>query len=51
MQMYATEDPAHLAARRERVMFPPLTVYKHLLAEIYHLKETDEIAQPEPMKP
>jgi hypothetical protein len=51
MQMYATEDPAHLAARRERVMLPPLTVYKHMLAEIYHLKETDEIAQPEPMKP
>jgi hypothetical protein len=51
MQMYATEDPAHLAARRERVMLPPLTVYKHTLAEIYHLKETDEIAQPEPMKP
>ncbi len=51
MQMYATEDPAHLAARRERVMLPPLTVYKHMLAKIYHLKETDEIAQPEPMKP
>jgi hypothetical protein len=36
MQMYAMEDPAHLAARRERVMLPPLTVYKHMLAEIYH---------------
>jgi hypothetical protein len=51
MQMYAVEDPAHLAARRERMMLPPLVVYKHMLAEIYHLRETDEIAQPDPMKP
>jgi hypothetical protein len=51
MQMYAVEDPEHLAERRERAMLPPLEVYKRLLAEIYHLKVTDEIAQPEPMKP
>jgi hypothetical protein len=51
MQMYAVEDPAHLAARRERMMLPPLTVYKRMLAEIYHLRETDEIAQPEATKP
>ncbi len=51
MQMYAVEDPEHLAERRERAMLPPLAVYKHVLAEVYHLKETDEIAQPEPMKP
>jgi hypothetical protein len=51
MQMYAVEDPAHLAERRERVQLPPLLVYKHMLAEIYHLKETDEIAQPEAAKP
>jgi hypothetical protein len=47
MQMYVVEDPAHLAARRERMTLPPLAVYKHMLAEIYHLKETDEIAQPD----
>jgi hypothetical protein len=51
MQMYAVEDPAHLAARRERMMLPPLTVYKHMLAEMYHVRETDEIAQPDAMKP
>jgi hypothetical protein len=46
MQMYAVEDPEHLAQRRERAMLPPLELYKSLLAEIYHLKATDEIAQP-----
>jgi hypothetical protein len=51
LQMYAVEDPEHLSERRERAMLPPLPVYKHMLAEFYHLKETDEIAQPEPMKP
>jgi hypothetical protein len=30
---------------------PPLAVYKHMLAEIYHLRETDEIAQPNPREP
>lgn len=51
LQMYAVEDPEHLEVRRERMMLPPLEVYKHILAEIYHLKETDEIAQPDPIKP
>ncbi len=51
MQMYAVEDPEHLAERRERAMLPPLPIYKHLLATIYHLRETDEIAQPAPAKP
>jgi hypothetical protein len=46
MQMYAVEDPDHLAERRERAMLPPLAIYKHMLAELYHLKETDEITQP-----
>lgn len=32
-------------------MLPPLAVYKHILAELYHLKVTDEIAQPDPVKP
>jgi hypothetical protein len=50
MQMFAVEDPAHLAERRERAMLPPLAIYKHLLAQIYHLKETDEIAQPDVQK-
>jgi hypothetical protein len=51
MQMYTVEDPGNLAERRERAMLPPLAVYKHMLAEVYHLRETDEIAQPETMKP
>ncbi|QEE28015.1 hypothetical protein FTW19_08410 [Terriglobus albidus] len=51
MQMYAVEDPEHLTERRERAMLPPLMVYKHMLAEAYHLKVTDEVAQPESMKP
>jgi len=51
MQMYAVEDPQHLAERRERVLLPPLAVYKRMLAEAYHLRVTDEIAQPEPLKP
>src|SRR6266702_8368178 len=50
MQMYAVEDPERLAERRERATLPPLAVYKHTLAEVYHLKETDEIAQPEPLE-
>ncbi|HEY1215448.1 MAG TPA: hypothetical protein VGE93_17595 [Bryobacteraceae bacterium] len=49
MQMYAMEDPEHLRERRERFMLPPLAVYKHMLAELYHLKMTDEIAQPDPV--
>ena len=51
MQMFAVEDPEHLRERREHFMLPPLPVYKHMSAEIYHLKETDEIAQPDPIKP
>ncbi len=51
MQMYTVEDLQHLADRREHVHLPPLAVYKHMLAEIYHLKVTDEVAQPEPLKP
>jgi hypothetical protein len=51
MQMYAVEDPAHLGGRRERMMLPPLAVYKHMLAQIYHLRETDEIAQPGAINP
>ncbi len=51
MQMFAVEDPQHLAERRERAMLPPLPIYKHLLATMYHLRETDEIAQPAPAKP
>jgi hypothetical protein len=47
MQMFAVEDPAHLAERRESVMLPPLSIYKHLLAQIYNAKETDEIVQPD----
>ena len=51
MQMYAVEDPEHLAERRERAMLPPLPIYKHLLAMMYHLRETDEIAQPAQVRP
>lgn len=48
MQMYAVEDPQHLSERRERALLPPLAVYKHMLADAYHLKVTDEVVQPEP---
>lgn len=51
LQMYAVEDPEHLREWRERIMLPPLPVYKHMMAELYHLKITDEIAQPDPIKP
>ncbi len=51
MQMYAVEDPEHLAERRERAMLPPLPIYKHLLAMMYHLRETDEIAQLAQVRP
>jgi len=51
MHMFAVEDPEHLAERRERAFLPPMPLYKHLLATMYHLRETDEIAQPAPAKP
>lgn len=48
MAMYAVEDPAGLDARRARVFLPPMDTYKQTMAEIYHLKATNQIVMATP---
>lgn len=44
MAMDAVEDPAGLDKRRERLLLPPLSVYKAMLSRMYHLPASDGIA-------
>ena len=43
MAMFAVEDPTHLDDRRAQVMLMPMDVYKQVLAEMYHLKTSNQI--------
>ena len=43
MAMFAVEDPTHLEDRRAQVMLMPMDVYKQLLAEMYHLRASNQI--------
>jgi hypothetical protein len=43
MAMFGVEDPDGLDARRAKVFLPPMDVYRHMLAQMYHLKVSDKI--------
>ncbi|MFC6645877.1 DUF6624 domain-containing protein [Granulicella cerasi] len=45
--MYAVEDSAHLDARREQAMLPPMGAYKKMLGEMYHVPVSDVIIKPD----
>jgi len=48
MAMYAVEDPGGLDARRARLFLPPMDAYKQIMAEMYHLKATNQIVMATP---
>jgi hypothetical protein len=41
--MYAVEDPPGLDQRRAKALLPPMNVYKNVMAQIYHLKVSDDV--------
>jgi hypothetical protein len=46
MAMYAVEDPSHLDERRAKALLPPMSVYKQVMQDIYHLEATDDVVMP-----
>ena len=44
MAIYAVEDPATLDARRAKVFLPPLAPYEQMMAGMYHMRVSKEIA-------
>jgi len=52
LAMYAVEDPGDLDQRRAKALLPPITVYRQALADMYHIKASDDVvmATPPPKK-
>jgi hypothetical protein len=49
MAMYAVEDPSDLDQRRAKILLPPMDIYKQMMAQIYHMKATnDAVMAPSP---
>jgi hypothetical protein len=46
MAMYAVEDPSHLDERRAKALLPPISVYRQVMEETYHLPMTDDVVMP-----
>lgn len=46
MAMYAVETPSHLDERRAKALLPPMSVYRQMMEEIYHLPTTDDVVMP-----
>jgi hypothetical protein len=46
MAMYAVEDPSRLDERRAKALLPPMSVYKQVLEEIYHLQASEDVVMP-----
>ena len=43
LAMLGVEDPGDLDARRARIFLPPMSVYKQMLSQMYHLKAGNRI--------
>jgi len=48
MSMYAVEDPAHLDNRRAEALLPPMSIYKQMMAQIYHLEVSNDVVMATP---
>ena len=46
LAMFSVEDPGGLDARRAKIFLPPMSVYKQMLAQMYHLKAGNKIVMP-----
>jgi hypothetical protein len=43
MAMYAVENPVGLDDRRAEALLPPMSVYKQMMVQIYHLQVSDDV--------
>lgn len=48
LAMFAVEDPPNLDERRAKALLPPIAVYKQTLADMYHVKASDDVVMATP---
>lgn len=48
MSMYAVEDPAHLDDRRAEALLPPMSVYRQMMSQMYHLEVSPDVVMATP---